>query len=939
MMLKELCAGSGGRIVGGDVAVRRVVDDSRRVEPGDLFVAVRGLTVDGHGFVRAAIERGAAAVVVEAEQPVSVPQVVVPSAARALPLLVARAAGLPAERMRLIGVTGTNGKTTTTYLVENMLRAARFSPGVVGTVSVRYAGRELPAKYTTPTPTELHELFADMVAAGVSDVVMETSSAALAMDRLGGLRFQVAAFSNLTQDHLDVHGTMAAYQDAKARLFSELLAHDGVAVVNVDDPAGPAMLAAAPSSARRLRVSTRGEADIALVSASSSVAGIAARFLTPVGTIAVVSSRLFGDYNIANLGLAIGIGVALGLPAAAIAAGIAAAEVPGRVQRVENARGLHVFVDYAHTPDALERVIAALRALTPGRLIVVFGCGGDRDPSKRPQMGRIVAERADGAIVTSDNPRTEDPGTIIEMILAGIDRSAPAELVVEPDRRTAIGVAVRAAGPEDVVLIAGKGHEDYQILGKAKIHFDDREEAVLAIARTLRLDEVLAATGGTALRTVVPAFGGVTIDGRTARRGDLYFAVRGEAHDGHDFVAQAGAAGAEGFVVERDVDAPGTKVLVGDGRVALGRVGRLLRRRWGGRLVGVTGSTGKTTTKGLIAAVLADAVGPAGVLATEGSLNNETGVPLTLARLAPAHRFAVVEMGMRGVGQIDHLAEIAEPDVGVVVNAGTAHVGVVGSAAAIAQGKAEIWGRLRPGGVAVYPTGDARLAVHARERWPGRHVTFGAGGDVEVTGYAARGFAGADVAFRIAGREVSGRLSLVGRHNADNAACALAVALALELEPAAALAGLAAARPARLRGEIEDIGGRHVIIDCYNANPTSMRAALETLASLAAGQRAVAVLGDMLELGTSEDEEHAAIGRVVRELGIDHLVTLGERARAIARAASAAGVAHVESVDIDDAEVAARIAAGWAGLGGTILVKASRGMRLERVVEALRQVA
>jgi murE/murF fusion protein len=933
MLLSELCAELVvTKRVGADVPVRRVVEDSRAVQPGDLFVAVRGRTVDGHAFVRAAVDAGAAALVVEDEQPVDLPQVVVPSTAKALGPLTARAAGNPGERVRLIGVTGTNGKTTTTYLVENMLRAAGARPGVIGTVSFRFAGKERPATYTTPTPGELHELLGDMVEAAVTDVVMEASSAALEMDRLGGLPFRVAAFSNLTQDHLDVHGTMEAYQAAKARLFSEVLARDGAAVVNLDDPAGAAMLAAAPPSARRIAVSTRGPADVALISADSSVHGLRARFATPVGELAVASERLFGDYNLANIGLALGIGVALGLPTRALVDGVAAAEVPGRVQLVPNPRGLKVFVDYAHTPDALERVIAALRPLvrTPGRLIVVFGCGGDRDPGKRPKMGRVVAESADVAVVTSDNPRTEDPRAIIDMILAGIDRP----VVVEPDRRAAIGCAVRLATPEDIVLIAGKGHEDYQILGKTKIHFDDREEALAAITARIELGEVYAAAHGSVDRVAATAFGGVSIDGRTARRGDLYFAIRGESHDGHDFVEQAVAAGADGVVVERALEADATIVRVADARVALGQVARGLRRRWGGRVIGVTGSTGKTSTKQLLAAALGGVFGPDAVLATEGSLNNETGVPLTLARLTPRHRVAVVEMGMRGLGHIDYLAAVAEPDVGVVVNVGLAHVGVVGSVDDIARGKAEMWSRLPTDGVAVYPAGDARLRSLAAGR---RAVTYGPGGDVDVASYGARGQAGVDVVFNVHGRELVGHMPLFGRHNAENAACAIAAVLALDLDLAAAVAGLAQARADKMRGELVQVGGLHVLLDAYNANPASMRAGLTTLVELAAGKPAVAVVGDMLELGAVEEEEHAAIGRALPELGVTHLITLGERAREIARAARAAGVPHVEVVHVDDLAGAARLAAAWAAPDGWILVKASRGMRLERVVTALKE--
>ncbi|MSP15299.1 MAG: UDP-N-acetylmuramoyl-L-alanyl-D-glutamate--2,6-diaminopimelate ligase [Myxococcales bacterium] len=494
MRLVDLLAEvDGARLVGdGACEIGAVHDDSRRVAVGDLFVAVPGLTVDGHDFVAAACARGAAAVVVERELSVPVPQIVVGCAKRALGRLAARVAGRPADRMTLVGITGTNGKTTASYLVEAMLAAAHTGarPGVIGTVSFRFGGRETPATFTTPAPVELHALFGDLAARGCSHVVMETSSAALAMDRLEGVVFQVAAFTNLTQDHLDLHGTMAAYRAAKERLFSERLAANGTAVAMVDDGdgIGEAMLAAAPATARKLRVSLRradNAADISVASATSTIAGLRATLRTPQGEIELASSVLFGEYNLANLALATGIGCALGLDRDAIVAGVRTLPgVPGRVERVANTRGVDLFVDYAHTPDALERVIAALRPLTRGRLLVVFGCGGDRDRAKRPLMGRVVAEGADLAFVTSDNPRTEEPLSILDMIVAGVHAGAArAPHVVEPDRRRAIALAVAEARAGDVVLVAGKGHEDYQIIGTTKHHFDDREEAAAAIAR------------------------------------------------------------------------------------------------------------------------------------------------------------------------------------------------------------------------------------------------------------------------------------------------------------------------------------------------------------------------------------------------------------------------------------------------------------------------
>ena len=504
-----------------DLEIASVREDSRAVRPGDLFAAVPGLTVDGHDYLAAAAAAGASAAIVEREIPASTfpgTRVRVASAAHALALAAAHHFGDPAASMRLTAVTGTNGKTTTTYLLEAILTAAGRRPGVIGTVNYRYPSGDttqtVPAPFTTPTALQLHAILAEMKSAGVTDVVMETSSHALALGRLAGVTFHAAGFTNLTQDHLDFHGTMEAYFDAKAILFrQQLRPESGAGVIFLDDAYGPKM--AAEVAGKRLTVSIAShQTDVFVKHSQSTLAGITAELASPIGPLHL-RSRLIGRYNLANLSVAAGLAIALGIDADAIERGIADQPgVPGRIERVELPVAMQqsssparpsthpnhpiVLVDYAHTHDALENVIAALRPLTPGRLLCVFGCGGDRDKTKRPKMGRVVARDADLAIVTSDNPRTEDPDAIIALILDGVRETqtpmladpgalatAPRGAFIEPDRKKAIEAAVCAAQQNDVVLIAGKGHEDYQIIGRTKHPFDDREIARAALARRI----------------------------------------------------------------------------------------------------------------------------------------------------------------------------------------------------------------------------------------------------------------------------------------------------------------------------------------------------------------------------------------------------------------------------------------------------------------------
>ncbi len=467
---------------GGNLAVevQGLAYDSRKVKPGDLFVAIRGSRDDGHRHIPEALAKGARALLLQ-EPPAEVSQVpwaIVPDTREALARIACRLFGDPSREVRLGGITGTNGKTTTAYLVEAILREAGREVGVIGTVNYRYCGRELTADNTTPESYELQRLLREMRSSGVTDVVMEVSSHALEQGRVRGCHFDVGVFTNLSREHLDYHGTLEAYLEAKALLFRRFLREsckDPWAVYNREDPRVKEV-AEGIKGLKRLGYGLK-EGDIRALRWRTSLEGTEALLLTPEGEIEV-SSSLVGPHNLLNIMAAVATALALEVPLEAAAKGVAQVKrVPGRMEKVWGEPA--VFVDYAHTPDALEKALKGLRPLVRGRLIVVFGCGGERDRGKRPLMGEVASRLADLVVVTSDNPRGEDPLEIIEEIRSGLLPGRAHEIV--PDRREAIRWALREASPQDAVLIAGKGHETYQIIGTSRRPFDDREEALRAL--------------------------------------------------------------------------------------------------------------------------------------------------------------------------------------------------------------------------------------------------------------------------------------------------------------------------------------------------------------------------------------------------------------------------------------------------------------------------
>jgi UDP-N-acetylmuramoyl-L-alanyl-D-glutamate--2,6-diaminopimelate ligase len=448
---------------------------SSEVEPGALFFCIPGTRLDGHDFAADAVARGGAALIVDRALPLEVPQVIVPSVREAMGPVSAAFHGDPGGSMTIVGVTGTNGKTTTTYLLESIFRADGRVPGVVGTTGVRVDGRAIPFPRTTPEAPDLHGLLARMRDAEVGAVAMEVSSHGLDQHRVDGLVYDAAVFTNLTQDHLDYHPSMEEYFGAKARLFTPAFARR--AVVNVDDEHGRRLL---ETGVPTLTFGVFEHADVRATDVEVTAGGIVFRV-----DATMVRSPLRGRFNVENSLAAFAAARALGIDDEVAARGIEAVRgVPGRVETVEAGQGFLVLVDYAHTPDSLENVLRTARPLARGRLIAVFGCGGDRDRGKRPLMGAVATRLADLSVITSDNPRSEDPLAIIDQIEPGA-RDGGGDYLVEPDRRAAIALAVERARTGDVVVIAGKGHEPYQELADRTIDFDDRRVAAEEIRRAL----------------------------------------------------------------------------------------------------------------------------------------------------------------------------------------------------------------------------------------------------------------------------------------------------------------------------------------------------------------------------------------------------------------------------------------------------------------------
>ncbi|MBQ5316332.1 MAG: UDP-N-acetylmuramoyl-L-alanyl-D-glutamate--2,6-diaminopimelate ligase [Oscillospiraceae bacterium] len=907
---------------GEDRQISGVTDDSRAVTEGDIFVCIRGERFDGHTAVDEVMKKGAACVVTDHDTGAE-RQVMVDDTRLFYGRLVAELCGRPDKRLRLIGITGTNGKTTTATLIHSILMANGHKSGFIGTTQVLVGNEPCERDDSTPTTPkvgELYSLFARMADEGCEYCVMEVSSFALCQNRIGPAVFETAVFTNLTQDHLDYHGTMEEYYRAKKLLFTR---HCKKALINTDDSYG-----------RRLF----GETDCDKLSFGEKDSDVTFRAHGFENGVTVfdysydgdmtVALPMIGAYNVSNAAAAVTVCRLAGLSYDEIKTAVETfGGVRGRCEIIPTGMGFTMLCDYAHSPDALENMLSSARENTKGRLICLFGCGGDRDSTKRPLMAAAAARYADMLIITSDNPRNEDPDAIIDDIMRGVPEGT--EYVRITDRREAIAYAAETARYGDVVVLAGKGHEDYQILaGGVHIRFDEREiagEALDRVRETLTDEDIKHFTR--ADECTAPAFriaaDRVSSDTRTIESGDVFIALKGENFDGADFADKAVESGAAAVITDRrGTGVP--SIVVSNTAKALHDIAHGYRMRFDMPLVGITGSVGKTTTKEMIACVLS---GKYNTLKTEGNRNNEVGMPFTLLRLKNTHKAAVIEMGMSHFGEIERLSSTCAPNVAVITNIGWSHAENLGSQDGILKAKLEILTGADKDAPLVICGDDRKLRPLKDSITDRQVITCGMGADND---YTAENIDETDsgVSFDIVHGSERARVSLAckGEHHITDALIAAAAGACAGVDTDTAAAALEGFAPGGLRQHTEDINGVTALIDCYNAAPASVKAALGVLAKTK-GKRRIAVLADMLELGQTSPELHAETGEYAKSLGIE-VLCYGELSK---NTASAAGGRHFA----DKAELI-KYLQSYLEKGDAVLFKASRGMKMEEVINSLK---
>lgn len=918
----------------------KIETDSRLIEKDDVFVCIKGFVSDGHSFVEEAFNNGAALFIVEKKLAQNYSQIVVKNSRKAAAVLGKLFFNDPTSKFKLIGITGTNGKTTIANLTEEILRKNGKRTGLIGTLGYSINGKVYKSERTTPDIFELNRIFQRMAKEEVEFVVMEVSSHALALDRVYGLHFDVALFTNLTQDHLDFHADLHEYAEAKFKLFEQVQMNNGISLLNIDDPVGIEFYNKIESNKYSISFIS---ADFQITDCKFYIEDSSLQILVnrnknfnsaplhkgrsrgvcqDANSILEIKTQLIGRFNVFNVASSAAIIqlVAPEISAEKLAESIAKIPpVRGRLESILNNRNIGIYVDYAHTPDALENVLSTLSQLKKGRLICVFGAGGDRDKTKRPKMLQVALKYTDLCIITNDNPRSESPAEII-LDIAG-DTDSQENFWIIRDRRTAIQTAIRAAKENDIVLLAGKGHETYQEINSVRSHFADSEVAGEALEHSVDSDSLSFPIDPLMLKILFDQerlsqlpddlIQHISTDSRSIKPNSLFFALQGDNFDGHDYITAVLKNENCLAVVQKDYTTNAKNVIrVEDTLTVYGLLAKKYKQLFGIKIIAITGSSGKTTTKEYLANILSEKFK---ILKTKANENNLIGLPKTIFKLRPEYKFAILELGTNQFGEIKKLTEISQPDLGIITSIGPSHLEFLIDEAGVFREKIALFGQ--PNIIKFFPGDDSRFNQY-------QGITFGQN---ESCNYKLNNF-----------KIENGRTEFyVNDHHYSiptpfhtftlNALNAIAICSELNIEPEIIRTGLNKPLMIFHRMEIQHSKNRILLVDCYNANPDSMKAAIEFWLAYETARPHIAILGDMLELGQLTEKYHENILRLIKEKEIEQLISVGNLSR-IYEAEK-----HFDTVD---QLMESKIYNNFAG-NAVILIKASHGIQLEKIIGRL----
>ena len=906
-----------------NMSLPRPETDNRELKGGECFIAIKGEKFDGHSFVDTARKSGAKLVIGEYGDL----DIQVKDSRKAAALYAKVYFDDPGSKLILYGVTGTNGKTTSSLMMYQMLIMRGVKAAWIGTLGYKIMDHDFPTKHTTPDIMQLNNIFVKMIKFGVSHVVMEVSSHALALDRVYGIDFDYCLFTNLSRDHLDFHRDMDDYFETKYRLFERAALTAGKSIVNIDDAHGKIiqerLLAA---DAQPISIGQDEAAELRIVPLSSGIEGSSFDLLDKRSGAAMhISSSLIGDFNIDNLALAC---------AAMLYSGATAQELPqlchklqpvrGRIEPVQNSLGLGVFVDYAHSPDALSNLLKSLNKLPHRRMITVFGAGGDRDQGKRPLMLQAALRNCDVVIITDDNPRHESPQRIIYDIVKDTDYSLPWWII--RDRREAIMAAIRLAQPQDIVVICGKGHESYQEIEGVRYEFDDlsvANEALSTVYPQKAEDELVLPVDPLMLRLLnkeepsadpyrkARSYRYVSTDSRNIKKGSIFFAIKGDNFDGNRYIPEVLednlAVGIhEGIESTQLIECEQAELLMAALLKKYLQIFPLYK-------IALTGSTGKTGTKEILAQILSS---KARTLKTQRNENNIIGLCKTILRVEAHDQYGVFEIGTNHFGEIALLADTIVPDAGIILNIGPSHLEYFGDEEGVFREKSELFHRAL--GHRIFPADDSRFDVY-KDR--GTSVGYN-----ETADYLIHNVNRLDSAQSFMLGKLSFTIPYEPPHFVINSAFCIAMALELGFEPETIQAALSQELDIDMRMQIQQVADKHLIVDCYNANPVSMQSAIEYWRDYQPTLPHVAFLGDMLELGESAELYHRMIGAILVESGDHTIYSVGP----ISRLYQTREDRHYDDVS--------ELTKNFPNLPehAVILIKASHGIHLEKILPLLR---